>query len=162
MMREILKNITKKYRQPCDLGSHFGTSCLEFSKGGAFCWLVGQPCDRFWLPPGPPLERIGPPPGHPWSDVPNFFDEFRSNFAPDVNDFGTRFPYFVNTGHTQNFQKIKTIIQRTYSKSIHTHPCLLFMFDKTRASPKPQVFLSRVGGTTEGITINVFMYYVLY
>ena len=44
-----------------------------------------------------PRERFWPPPGHAWSDYPHYFDEFKKKVAPDINDFRSPFPYFVNT-----------------------------------------------------------------
>ena len=36
MMRKNIEKYHQKYRQPCDLGSHFGAICMIVSRGGAF------------------------------------------------------------------------------------------------------------------------------
>ena len=101
-MWKTIGKYNQHYHPPCDFGLHAGPTCNPLSRPGAFFsdLVFGTPA---WHPlrpivssPGPPLERIGPLPGQPWSDAPYLLDEFRNNFAPDVNDFFTRFPYFVN------------------------------------------------------------------
>ena len=81
-MRGNIEKYHQKDRQPCDLGSHFGASCMADSKGGAFffatCFsepLGGTPLDQFW-----------PPLGHPWSDFVDFLQDFRSKSGPKFKD----------------------------------------------------------------------------
>ena len=80
-------------------------------RGDLILGTCGAPLGAILASPGTPLERFWPPPGHPRGDVPHFSNESRNNFTLDVNDFGTPFPYFVNTCHTQTLQRIKDIIQ---------------------------------------------------
>ena len=59
MMRENIEKYRQKYRQPCDLGSHFGACCMIVSRGGALflrpvfrnLWGV-PPWTNFGLPWG--------------------------------------------------------------------------------------------------------------
>ena len=82
MMRECIEQYHQKYRQPCDLGYHFGACCMVVSRGGAFfvatCFsepLGGTPLDQFW-----------PPLGHPWSDFVDSLQVFRSKIGRKFKD----------------------------------------------------------------------------
>ena len=81
MMREHIEKYQQKDRQPCDLGSHFGASCMIISRCDAFFFGLFLGTSG-----GTPLDQLWPPLGHPWSDFVDFFQDFRSKIGPKVKD----------------------------------------------------------------------------
>ena len=142
---EHIETTDPMYHTLADLGSHFGSICLIYSRSGAFV------ANLFFGTSGGG--------GTPWTDVGlpwdtlgliflTYWRKLKSNIDPNVQDSR------ATNGANHTFKNTNNNDSRqVYRQSMHT---IMFYFccSKTsRKSEAPGLNQNRVGGTREGTTI---------